>query len=132
MRTSLFSLQKGLYSRLSNDTNIKGKVTGVFDAIPDDQPYPYIALGEDTVNEWSTKLEFGEEVTHTLHVWSQYSGKKEAKEIMNLVLQSLTQPLSIDDGFFVEFSKLDYMEVIDDPDGITRHGIIRLRFKISQ
>lgn len=132
MRTSLLSLQNALLNRLFNDSAIKKKVKGVFDAVPKNQSFPYIALGEDTVNDWSTKIEFGEEITHTMHIWSQYKGKKEVKEIMNLVLQSLSEPLSLDDGFFVEFSKLDFMEVLNDPDGITRHGVIRFRFKISQ
>lgn len=132
MRTSLFPLQDALFKRLSNDVAINSKVKGVFEHVPKDQAYPYIALGEDTVSDWSTKLEFGEEITHTLHIFSQYKGKKEVKEIMNLILQSLTEPLSLDSGFFVEFSRLDFMEVFIDPDGATKHGVIRFRFKISQ
>ncbi|MDP1419232.1 DUF3168 domain-containing protein [Peribacillus simplex] len=131
-RTALLSLQEGIYKRLSTDSAINAKGVKVLDNVPETKPFPYIEIGEDTVNDWSTKLEFGEEVTHTLHIWSQHGGKKEAKEIMNLILQSLSQPLSLDDGFSIEFSKLDFMEVYNDPDKITRHGVIRFRFKISQ
>jgi hypothetical protein len=132
MKTSLLVLQNSLLDRLLNDSSIINKNIGVYDYVPKGANYPRITLGEDTVNDWSTKLEFGEDITHTLHVWSQHKGKKEVKEIMNLILQSLTIPLSLDDGFFIEFSKIDFMEVLDDPDGLTKHGIIRLRFKISQ
>jgi hypothetical protein len=132
MKTALLSLQTSLYNRLDNDANLMQKVKGVFDAVPKDQLFPYISLGEDTVTDYSTKTTSGEEITHTLHVWSRYNGKKEAKEIMSLILESLSQPLSIEGGFFIEFSKTEMMEVLDDPDGITRHGVMRLRFLISQ
>ncbi|MDQ1003966.1 hypothetical protein QFZ28_004366 [Neobacillus niacini] len=132
MKTALLQLQTSLYNRLSNDSNLLSKVTGVYDAVPKNQSYPYIALGEDTASDWSTKTTIGEEITHTLHIWSRYDGKKEAKEIMNLILESLSQPLSIEGGFFIDFSKVELMEVFDDPDGITRHGVMRLRFRISQ
>ncbi|TCN25484.1 DUF3168 domain-containing protein [Mesobacillus foraminis] len=131
-KTSLFPLQDSIFERLNNDSAIKAKVTGVFDSVPKNQPCPYIALGEDTVNDWSTKLEFGEEITHTLHVWSEYDGKKEVKEIMSLILEAMTDPLSLDGGFSVEITNLDFMQVLDDPDGISKHGIIRFRFKILQ
>ena len=132
MKTALLPLQTSLFNRLSNDTVLLDKVKGVFDAVHKDQAYPYISLGEDTVSDWSTKTTVGEELTHTLHVWSRYQGKKETKEIMNLILASLTQPLSLEGGFFIEFSKVELMEVFDDPDGLTRHGVMRLRFRISQ
>jgi hypothetical protein len=132
MRTALFSLQQSLYQRLANDPSIKTKVKGVFDAVPKDQAYPYISLGEDTARDWSTKTDLGEEITHTLHVWSRYAGKKEAKEIISLIMESLSEPLVLTNGFFVEDFRLEMSQVIDDPDGITRHGVMRLRFKISQ
>jgi hypothetical protein len=132
MRTALLSLQTGMYNRLSNDTGLLVKVKGVFDAVPEDQEFPYITLGEDTASDWSTKTGRGEELTHTLHVWSRYDGKKEAKEIMALILQALEQPLSLEGGFFVDVTKVELMEVFTDPDGITRHGVMRLRFNISQ
>lgn len=130
MKTALLALQTALYNRLSNDSAINKKVTGVFDAVPKKQEFPYVTLGEDTMVDYSTKTNVGEEITHTLHVWSQYRGKKEVKEIMNLILQSLSQPLSLDGGFFVDFSRIEYMQVMDDPDGVTKHGVIRIRFKI--
>jgi hypothetical protein len=132
MKTALFPLQASLFERLSNDTVLKLKIKGVFDDVPKDQAFPYISLGEDTSIDWSTKTDIGEEITHTLHVWSRYKGKKETKEIMNLILEALTQPLELASGFFVEFSKIELMEVFHDPDGVTRHGVMRLRFRISQ
>lgn len=132
MKTALLSLQTSIYNRLSNDISLSSKVKGVFDAVSTNQEFPYITLGEDTSSDWSTKTSVGEEITHTLHIWSRYKGKKEVKEIMNLILQSMTLPLSLEGGFLVELSKIEFMEVLNDPDGITRHGVMRIRFRISQ
>lgn len=132
MKTALLELQGALYARLSSDTNLSNRINGVFDneAI-EGTSAPYIVLGEDTANDWGTKTNNGEEITHTLHVWSDNEAKKETKEIMNLILQSLGTPLSLGGGFLLEVKKREYMEVFKDPSGST-HGVIRLRFKIKE
>ncbi|WP_144700202.1 DUF3168 domain-containing protein [Fictibacillus phosphorivorans] len=131
MKTAILSLQTAIYNRLSNDAQLAAKITGVYDAVDENTVFPYVTVGNgDTVNNWSTSTWYGEELTHTLHVWSRYKGKKEAVEIMNLIINALSQPLSIDGGFLVEFTQLEFMEVLSDPDDITRHGVMRYRFKI--
>jgi Protein of unknown function (DUF3168) len=130
MGTSILNLQDAILNRLKSNQFIVDKGVGVYDYVPKDTGYPRITLGEDTINNWSTKTNYGEDITHTLHVWSQYKGKKEVKEIMNLILESLNEPLSLDSGFLIDFSRVEFMQVLDDPDGITRHGIMRFRFKI--
>ncbi len=131
MKTAILSLQTAIYNRLSNDAQLAAKITGVYDAVDENTVFPYLTVGNgDTVNNWSTSTWYGEELTHTLHVWSRYKGKKEAVEIMNLIINALSQPLSIDGGFLVEFTQLEFMEVLSDPDDITRHGVMRYRFKI--
>ena len=57
----------------------------------------YVTLGEDTAVDWSTKLEPGMEVTHTLHVWSDYSGSMaETKQLIDQVgAGALTGSLSL-------------------------------------
>lgn len=132
MKTSLLALQDALYFRLRDDENLKQRITGVYDSVSEGAAYPYIVLGDDTVNEWSTKLTYGEEVTSTLHVYSDYDGKSEVKEILNLILKSLSEPLSLDDGFFVEYSRMDFLETLTEENGTIKHGILRLRYKISQ
>ncbi|WP_342045985.1 DUF3168 domain-containing protein [Bacillus sp. OTU530] len=132
MRTALFSLQKALYQRLKEDVELQLRVKGVYDYVPENALFPYVRLGEDTVIPDETKTFYGEEITHTLHIWSQYKGKKEVKEIMDIVLQSLQDPLSLEGGFSVSFTRPDYMDVIDEASGTIQHGVIRMRFKIKE
>ncbi|MED4586670.1 DUF3168 domain-containing protein [Brevibacillus choshinensis] len=133
MKSALWPLQQALFACLKADTALTSKVKGVFDEVSANQAYPYVTLGEDTVVDWSTKTNDGEEITHTFHVWSKYAGKKEAKEILSLVLEAVTrQPLVLSSGFSIDFSGLDFMEVFIDEDGTTKHGVLRIRFKILQ
>lgn len=129
MRSSLWPLQKALFQRLSTDTALSARITGVYDEVPEDATVPYVTLGEDTAIPWDTKDMDGQEVTTTLHCWSQYPGKKEAKEILSLMVEALTQsPLQLESGFSMSFDRLESMQVISDPDGVTKHGVLRMRF----
>lgn len=132
MKSSLWPLQKALYERFSGHAPLMDRITGVFDDAPKDQLAPYVTMGESTVMDWGTKVNDGEEVTATLHCWSEYPGKREAKEILSLMLEALSEPLTIEGGFSVDLSRLEMMEVLDDPDGVTKHGVLRVRFLISQ
>jgi hypothetical protein len=127
-RSPLLSLQKAIYARL------KSKLTvSVYDAVPDGAVFPYVTIGEDTAVDWSTKLTSGQEVTHTLHIWSQYQGMTEIKDLIDQVIQALTiSPLDLTaDKFKAIVHSLDFNETFRDPDGITRHGVLRFRFKIQ-
>lgn len=120
-----------IYKVLSSYEPLVNEVDGIFTDSVVGNPQKYIVLGEETVNDWSNYTFKGEEVTHTLHVWHRDS-KYECKEIMSLVIEALTdEKISLNDGFFMELNRLDFMQVFDDPEN-WRHGVIRFRFLISQ
>lgn len=126
MKSPLFPLQKAIYDRLKSSLTCP-----VYDNVPDGAKMPYVTLGEDTAVDWSTKLENGQEVTHTLHIWSDYKGMMETKQLINTIIQILTlTPLQVE-GFFVVTARLDMVETMRDPEGY-RHGIVRFRFKIQE
>ena len=126
MKSPLWPLQVAIKQRLASALTCP-----VYDKVPDGAAMPYVTLGEDTAVDWSTKLEAGQEVTHTLHVWSDYNGMKEAKQIMDTIIQALTEtPLTVE-GFFVVMARLDMVETMRDPEG-HQHGVIRFRFKVQE
>lgn len=131
MRTSLWELQKAIFERLTEDPEIANKVTGIYDKVSEDTPKPYCTIGEPDMVPFETKSSFGEETTIVIHVWSDYNGKKETYDILNLILKALTKPLSIGSGFSLFKSKVEGMQVITDIDDITNHGILRLRYFIN-
>lgn len=130
-QTALWPLQVSLFQRLTNDANVMNLVTGVFDAVPANQAYPYVVIGEPVSDPWDTKTTTGERIALVVHVWSQHMGKKESYDILNACLQATSSRLSIEGGFSIVLQERTNMTVFDDIDGITRHGVLRLRFTIN-
>lgn len=130
MRSPLFSLQAAIYDRLT----AKISDAAVYDFVPEDTKFPYIAIGEDTALPWNSKTADGQEVTHTLHLFSQAPGSQEIKDLIDQAIAALTvAPLDLSEaGFTVAVHSLDFNQTLKEGDGITRHGILRFRFKIQE
>lgn len=105
----------------------------VFDENPENEPYPYVVMGEITAKDWSDKFEDGTEVYSTIHIWSQYHGRKEADEMADGILQALTSStLDLGSNFRAALDRLDGYNLIVDMDGKTRHGILRFKYLIEE
>ena len=105
----------------------------VFDETPENEPYPYVVMGEITAKDWSDKLEDGMEVYSTIHVWSQYHGRKEADEMADKILQALSSSaIAVGSNFRTALDRLDGYNLIVDMDGKTRHGILRFKYLIEE
>ena len=133
MKTALINTGDAVFDRLSNDTTVSGLVTGVYDKVPSDAQYPHIAMGEDTAEPMNSKTSLGETITHTLHTWSAYNGKYESKQILDVVLQALSNsPLPLGGGFYLAAARLVRMRVFQDVSGDLYHGIMTIEFKAIQ
>lgn len=83
---SLFSsaVQAAVYAALNGNVS-----ANVYDDVPDQLPgkpedkMPYVVIGADQAFPFETDSHIGHNYTITLSVWSAYSGKKEAKDIMD-------------------------------------------------
>lgn len=105
----------------------------IFDANPENEPYPYFAMGEMTARNWSDKFEDGQEVYSTIHIWSQYRGRKEVDQMADILEQALTSsPLELGPNFEAALDRFDSYNLIIDIDGITRHGIVRMKYLIEE
>lgn len=118
------ALQKAIYDRLSS-------VVKVYDSVPEGAKLPYVVIGEDIATDWGTKLKDGQNVSVTLHIWSDYNGMAEAKEMASTVLEALTsEPLEVQ-GFDFVLCRLELLQFMVDPEGY-RHGVVRLSCKILE
>jgi hypothetical protein len=129
--TALLEIQKAVYSKLTGDITLMGMIKGVFDDVPDNQPFPYITIGEATENPFNTFERKGRDTTFTLHIWSQYNGYKEALEIldrMNTLLDNETLPIA---GFSLVYCQFENAATIEESDGVTRHVPVRYRVVIQ-
>ncbi|MCF7617408.1 DUF3168 domain-containing protein [Bacillus sonorensis] len=132
MKLATWELQKAINERLSSDVALNEIITGVYDNPDKNTPFPYVNIGEDTSVPFETKVTFGENITSVIHAWSRAEdGKREAKEILSLVLQSLSKAPLLVNGFKVLDFGVQQTQVITDIDGITQHGILRIRLYIN-
>jgi hypothetical protein len=105
--------------------------TPVYDHVPQDTAFPYIVVGDDTSIPFDTDDSIGSETTCTIHVWSQYRGRKQVKDIMGAVYAALHRAsFAITDGALIECAS-EFAESFLDPDGLTRHGVIRFRLIVE-
>jgi len=128
MKSSAWPLQKAIYARLKSRLSVP-----VYDHVPNDAPFPFVALGEDTEVDWSAKSEPGEEVTHTIHMYSRWLGMKEAKDIKDQIIRALTEDWELDlgDEFRIVLHRLDSANSFRENE-TTRHSVLRMRYLIEE
>ena len=128
MSIGSFALQSSVYSTLSNDNTLSSTYgASVFDDVPEDTSYPYITIGEDNISEFGTKDLDGTTSTMTIHIWSEYKGSKETKQIMDRIHDLLHDSSLSVSGFNLINMRFEFSDIMRDPDGITRHGVMRFR-----
>jgi len=128
MTIKQFALQEAIYTRLNNDSTLTSTYgASVYDEVPEGSSFPYVSIGETTALDYSTNDVDGSEQTMTLHVWSQYRGTKETKNILDRLHDLLHDySLSVTGANLINL-RFDFSDLLRDPDGITRHGVIRFR-----
>ena len=129
-----FELQKAVFSALNSGsiTDASGSaITGVFDDVSTDTAYPYIRIGEETLADNSSKDKDIFEHTLTIHIWSQYRGNRDIKDIMKQVHDLLhDSSLSVSGASMVNMRQ-EFHTTLIEGDGITRHGVMRFRAVVS-
>ena len=130
-RSPEYALQQAVYNQLRTNTALTEALAarkgGLFDNVPDKTKYPRVVIGEGTLVDWDTDTSFGAEQTILVHVWSNHPGQKETKEIMGLVYQALHEVEITPVGFNSVLIRREFSQNMLDPDGATRHGVLRFR-----
>tara|TARA_B110000858_G_C17460243_1_gene318087 strand:- start:112 stop:510 length:399 start_codon:yes stop_codon:yes gene_type:complete len=127
MSVGQFALQTTIYNALNVSAITTTLSCGVYDEVIEGNTYPFITLGEETTIDYGTKTETGSETTINIHIWSQYKGSKQTKEIMDKVHDLLHDSNLSVTGFNLINLRFEYSDIMRDPDGITRHGVMRFR-----
>lgn len=125
-----FALQQAIFTALDGATinDADGNaITGVFDDVPENTAYPYVVIGEETATNIDTKDKEAHEHTLTIHVWSQYRGRKEIKNIMSSVYTTLHNASITVSGASLVNIRHEFENTLTEADGITRHGVMRFR-----
>lgn len=127
--SATWDLQKGLYEALLGDAMLTGLLGGanIFDRVPQDAGFPYVALGQTVDRDWSTGTEDGREHILTVHVFSRAGGTKETHAIIAAIDEALkATPITLPDHALVNLH-FQFADARRDSDGETVHGILRYR-----
>ena len=127
MAIGQFAFQQAIFTTLNVAAITDTLSCGVVDEVKQNQAYPFIAIGEETAIDYSTKDIDGGEYTVNIDIWSQYKGSKECKQIMDKVHDLLHDSSISVTGFNLINVRFEYSDIMRDPDGVTRHGIMRFR-----
>lgn len=124
-------LQQSVYTRLSGDTELVTTLgAAVYDHVPDSAAFPYVALGDVTEGFADNMGRTGRNLTITVHIWSQYAGMKQVKQIADRVDDLLDRWTPTVAGWSATEMLHEFFETMRDPDGVTRHGVSRFRIHI--
>ena len=127
MSVGQFALQSSIYTALNVSAITTTLACGVYDEVVEGNSYPFIRLGEETAIDYSTNNLVGAETTINIHIWSRYKGSKQTKQIMDKVHDLLHDVSLTVSGVNLINLRFEYSDIMRDPDGITRHGVMRFR-----
>ena len=128
MTVGQFELQSGIFTVLNSDSTLTNTLgVSIFDEVPEESSYPFVSIGEETVVDFDTKDLDGGDHTINIHVWSQYKGAKETKQIMDRIHTLLHNGSVSVTGFNLIRIRFEFSDILRDPDGVTRHGVMRFR-----
>ncbi|WP_371396209.1 DUF3168 domain-containing protein [Fretibacter rubidus] len=129
------SLSRGLYDLLSNSLIIQsqlGEDPRLYDHAPDDPVFPYLTFGPLRSEDASGQGGVITNHLQTLHLWSRYAGRAEMLSLIGAVSRVLIDgDLTVEDGVVVNRHIL-LTDIFRATDGLTLHGVIRLRITTDQ
>jgi hypothetical protein len=86
---ALMEVQRALYTKLQGDGVLMAMVTGVYDAVPQKTPTPYIVIGDGDCEDIAAEALNLSELRLRLDVWTDAFGRKTALAIMNRIYSIL-------------------------------------------
>jgi hypothetical protein len=122
------ALQAALYVHLGSDETLAGLVgTRLYDNAPGDAHFPYLALGDAEIADWSDGETQGCEHRLSFHALSRNGGRAEAKAIMGAVHGALHDRDLTLAGHRLVNLRFERAETRRESDGATWRGTIRFR-----
>lgn len=121
-------LQKAIYQILAASLPLQAIVAGrIFDEVPQGAAFPYVVIGDDDLKPWDLDCKLGFEALITIHAFSRYKGRKEAKEIGAKIYDLLHNASIVTDNFTSAVCVSDMQTTMVEGDGVTRHLVARFR-----
>lgn len=133
--------QKAIFQKLDGQlmSAITNAVVPVYDCPQSGGPFPYVVIGETFGSSAKTKTGWGESITFTIHIFSDYKGDQEADQIMGDIMDILTNDyldLS-DDEFNHWYLDIPFFQTFKDETGTSDggekfHSVVRFELGIQK
>lgn len=129
--------QQALFSLLTGSSALADLVgTRIYDDAPQSVTFPWLEIGDGQIvpDDTSASDDSSPEVTgdsgvsdfYDLHIWSRYAGKKEIRQISD-VLHSLLHEANLTiEGRASALCWIRSERFLRDPDGQTRHSVVSI------
>lgn len=127
-----WELQQAVHTRLNGFAGLTALVAGVHDHVDQDDAFPYVVVGDDTLVNDDTNSSDGTDNTITIHTWSQYRGKKETKLIQQEIYNALHRFQLVVASAVLVGVIFEFGDSFIDSDGLTRHGVQRFRVILDE
>lgn len=128
------SFQDLIISTLKADAKVSSLVADrVYDGPPEKPTFPYISMGASDFRTDDAECINSREETIQIDCWVRKNGRKwPCKEVVDAIvgaLRNVTGELS--NGTLVGLN-IELSRVLDDPDGITVHGVVQVTGLIDE
>ena len=123
-------MQTAVFAALSNSTrlwDLIGNPARIYDDVPDTPTFPYVTIPDaHVVDDYADGI-VGSEIYVDVHVWSRALGHIEAKQIASAVRSAMCAILNPAGHVVVVFEFVSTRHMTD-PDGVTAHSIVTVRY----
>lgn len=124
------ALAEAVRAALINAPTVKallGDPARIYDDPPPDPVFPYVTLGRVESRAVDASGTNALEHVLTLHMWSRYGGRAEALGAIGALRAVLHDASLSPANFNLVFLFASFADVFRSGDGITTHGVLRLR-----
>ncbi|MVB04162.1 DUF3168 domain-containing protein [Agrobacterium vitis] len=122
-------VQKAIYEAMLAANCCGGRV---YDNVPSDAQFPYHTIGDEQVSDDSTSCGAAWIVYCDIHSWSRpASGSKAEVKAARAAAFAAISGIPDIPGFQLDGVDLETARTQADPDGITQHDILTVRFLIN-
>lgn len=130
--SSTAELHQLYYDTLTGTPALMAVAAAIYDNVPKDGTFPYVSIGAWSGVEDDAEGISGREVTTQIDTWSRAPGSEQCQQMTDLVRRALhRQPLSLAQNALVDAWVISD-DVRRDPDGLTWHGIVRVRALVEE
>lgn len=129
----LWSLQQAIYAALTTDVVLADKIKGVFDSVPQGDPFPYVVIGDGSAADFDTDDSTGYDADLMIHVWDRsHRGRRTVKGIQDDIHRILHRANPVVAGVHTVECFIEFTDSFQDSDGLTNHGVQRCRLIIDR